>query len=384
MKVKAYIVIEKYVIQNYLEDLIKELTSKDIVPVLIHDVSKIEDLVKEEHPDQPILWYEHQNYSMLIDPIKDWLLTSGTHFPGIKSSLDKSILGFYPKGISQIQGCNIELKQYWFECDLIKEFKVPEVEHPRLIIFTWKRDVYFALTLNSLINSLPEKDRPPLTIVLNESTEESCQFALNKAKEYGDSADVLYITPNSKMAAICLALIWHKPKYMVALEDDFILPVITQLAYPNWPKLFVEKLNFFDVCSWCVSMDNFPFVPIPLEHLKNRYTLSKTALDGFKWAYNEAYLHMAQGLAISTDQYIKYALKAAPSAPDATIYTNVKGVCTPTLLGYHIGWNQIQDGYGNFVPSRWGDFGWNGIYDVKNLITNETRKISPSFIQLQI
>lgn len=386
MKTKIYILVEKYTLNEFLKKTLEEVYSKNITPVLIHDISILPDLLKEEHPDQPILWYEHQNCYMPLTDIDKWLSDDISKFPGVVDQ-SNNLLGFYPRGISGINGTNIDLKVNYFKCNtILKEIRSPNVEHPRLILYTWNRCTYFEITLNSLINSLPEKDRPPLTIVLNDSPEnfqKMKQIALDKAKIYGENVEILHVAPNSKLSAICIALIWNRKnisEHFVILEDDFILPCSTNKMYPDWPKLFVEKLKFFDVCTWCVSMDNFPNPRLPKNYLQAKLNLDRKILNGERWVYNEPYFIMAQAMAVPTKFYLSTFKKHSLGGTDSLLLQNSTGTCYPTLVGYHLGWNQQQDGYGSLNSNRWGNDsgGIYGTYQVHNLITDETRTICPN------
>lgn len=233
--------------------------------------------------------------------------------------------------------------------------------------------------MNSIINSLPEEDKPPITIVLNDP------ISKNRAKlfvdQYGEDADILEVTPNSKISAIAIALIWHKPDSFIWLEDDFILPNTTKQHYPFWPKLFNEKLKFFDLCGWGVSVDNYPHFDIPKNSSKFHINNNTKFMSGQKWLYNEpfdSFILMAQGLAMKTSFYYEVSQKHNHAGLDSIFISNSKrGICSPTLLGYHIGWNQAQDGYGHLLSHAWGDFGWNDTYLVRNVATGEERTICP-------
>lgn len=171
-------------------------------------------------------------------------------------------LAFYPRGVQAVHGRYIILKPHMFVTTSInKIFKAPEVENPRLILYTHERDTYLQLTLNSILHSITssDTDKPPITIVLNEPKNNVRSTALNFVKKYSGQVDVLEVAPNAKMSAVCIALIWHRPKYFVVIEDDFILPNYVPKKYEHWPKQFVEKLNYFDLCGWGTNFDNYPY-----------------------------------------------------------------------------------------------------------------------------
>ena len=404
MVIKAFILIEPYTLDTHLKSLVEELISNKIEPVLIHDVSELQDRINQEAPNQPILWFEHQNfYTPNITHLCNWLINNADgQFPAICDSSDSSdssdsaaasstsstsstscnqsgrTLAFYPRGVQAVHGRYIVLKPHMFiALNVNKIFKAPEVENPRLIVYTHERDLYLQLTLNSVLHSL-QSDRPPMTIVLNEPKNNVRSIALNFADKYSGQIDVLEVTPNSKMSAVCIALIWHRPKYFVVLEDDFILPSCVHKSYEHWPKQFVEKLNYFDLCGWGANFDNYPYVDTPQSWIHSqRYTNNKF-LNGYLWMYNEKFNLMAQSLALSTDYFIKISRRLDRTATDLELFKQAqKGKCSPCALGYHIGWNQHQDGFQKLNTRDWGDFGWSGTYQVTNLVTNEKRTICP-------
>jgi hypothetical protein len=380
MKVNALIFVEKYTSDFHLKNLIENLVANDIEPIFFHDPMNLENIIQKHNPRQPFIFYDHQNIDITpISIIKNWLIENTTQgFSGV-IDLNGTTLGFYPNGIKSIQGLKIQLKDYPYNLFYLKkEFKEPNVENPRLILITKEREAYLKLTLNSLINSLPENNRPPLTIVLNEPKESTRVIALEQIKRYGQNTDILEVLPNSKVSGIAIALAWHKSEYFVWLEDDFILPSYTRFMYPYWPKLFREKLNYFGVTGWCCVMDNHPYIDIPIENIKNQINLNNKYISGHKWAYNEPARLGGQALATSTALYKKACLEINQGAIDGEIIKRSGlGNCCPTIMGYHIGWNQYQDGYGDLNSRDWGDFGWSGTYKVTNIVTGETRNISP-------
>jgi hypothetical protein len=377
MKAKAIIIIEKYTLKNNLNSLIKELIENEIQPVFLYDIQDLPSFIQTQDTNQPFLYFENQNMHFDIKAVKKFLLDEHK-FTGLQDITNK-LLGFYPRGIQSIRNYEIKLNQFYFIAKNIKKiYREPNVEYPHLVLYTWNRQTYFTLTLNSLIHSMPENVRPPLTIVLNEPSVDIVNIAWDSAKKYGPKADILVVKQNSKIAASQLALIWHKPKSFVCLEDDFILPNSTQIIYPNWPRMFAEKLEFFDVVGWCSSVDNYPYKSVPEDYYKGQFNVQNKRSKGELWVYNEPSLLMAQGLAISTDLYRSVAKHFQLVPNDIHMFQFAgRGKCCPTLLGYHIGWNQQQDGYGSLNSRRWGDFGWSGKYNVTNLMTKEERIICP-------
>jgi len=381
-KLKAFILVEPYTLDTHLQFLVDELVGKNIDPVLIHDHTTLEERIRQQPQDQPILWYEHQNYHInSIEAVCSWLVSHiDTQFPGTTDKCER-VLGFYPRGVNKINGKTIMLKPYPYRASIIlKTFKEPFVENPRLILFTMDREPYFQLTINSLMHSLPPllQNKPPLTIVLNQPTEGTRRIALNAAKKYGNQLDILEVTPNSKITAISIALIWHRPKVFICLDDDFILPNYTADVYYNWPRLFNEKLQFFDICGWGINIDNYPYTPIPIEYTKSQINTNTKLLNGYSWMYNEPFTLMGQGLAMSAELYTKASRRHDRAGIDSIILPQaIKGKCSPTTLGYHIGWNQYQDGFVKLNARKWDDFGWSGTYQVHNSITGETREICP-------
>jgi len=385
MKVIAIVMVEPFFldVDKNLKRIVDDLRANDITPKFVYRTSDLKDVLAEMSENQPIVWYEHQNYMIHnLCFLKDWLVQNiDGNFPAIQDP-ENHILGFYPKGINWIRGKCIEVKNYFFHAkNILKTYVLPQVESPRIILFTREREHYFRLTLNALVYSfsnLPEIERPPITVVLNEPTESSQRIALDGIKKYGSKGDILAVSGNSKLSAVCIAQIWHRPESIVLFEDDFILPKCVKNIYPNWAKQFREKLHFYDVCCWGLSMDNYPFIKHPPAHYKSNVTAHEKYGHGELWRYNQTGFVTAQGLAVTSKRYIETCKKHGRIAIDHLLVEEaVLGICSPTMVGYHVGWNQELDGYGSTQDHNWQDFGYSGTYEVKNLITDEIRTICP-------
>lgn len=222
-------------------------------------------------------------------------------------------------------------------------------EKPIIFLYTHNRDTYLKLTLNSLDYSLIEKI--PIKILLNNPTEKVKEVALEFA-ENKSYVEVLEVNENSFVTATNLLIQWFKPEKFILMEDDFIFPVTTREYFPNWPFQFLDRLNYFDVVAWGASLDNMssPYFSSP------RTPSEVKSHNDWELVYSESkHLLMAQALAVTTKFYIESGKKVKNNIYnccfDCDLISSKK--CTPSLRGYHIGWNQQMEGFPPLNDARW-------------------------------
>lgn len=378
---EAIIIAEPYELKRNFKELSKTLKDADVNTHTLYRLSDVPKLLKswnaEKLENPTLIFYSPServpDFKALLD-----FLAANEKTPAI--SIDGKIRAFYPNKVSYSEEANALVSPgFLFKASNIKvERAKPEVELFPMFLYTHNRDLYLRLTLNSLVFSFRGMtELPPLKIFLNEATPAVREVALEFMSKH-ENIEVFEVTPNSYIYATNLALQMFKPKKFALLEDDFILPPITNKLYLNWPLLFSEKLEFFDVVSWPATIDNWPY--------NNKMSAKHLSLDSREglWAYS--YNHdmpysMAQILATNIEHYIAATKEShwKYTAFDANL-NNTDALCCPNVPGYHIGFNQEQDGFValNNV-ARWGnpEEMANQTYKVVSLKTNETWKLKP-------
>ena len=240
----------------------------------------------------------------------------------------------------------------------------PTLPSTRIFLTTHHRDTYLKLTLSSLLWSLADSPEIPITLLLNEPTSKVLEVSNEFMNKY-PQIDALNIKNTAGFAAINVGIQWYKPEVTIIAEDDFILPSTTRFMYPIWVYQFWEKLKECDLVGWPISLDNINFNILPdweEEHFKN--TLG--------WFYNNPQL-MYQLTAFKTEFWLKHIDQKTFFTNDQALVKNSRKTACPMLKGYHIGYNQWQDGLyigyggGHNTPER---------VVVENLRTKETRTIA--------
>jgi hypothetical protein len=378
---RAIIKTDPHKLDANLNQLVEEMFKYGIEPVFLRG-NNLGGLL-DKCDKSPILLFDQDEVALTYanTPAYRMLKNFFAQDSGVSGIIDKNknIMGFYPDRVQRIVGSNIYLKDYCMVAsNIVKIHKEADIELPRIIINGYQRKDYYRLTLNSILNSISGTKKPPITIVLNSTDSEIRDLSFKFVENYTGSADILSVKPNSLWAWSLIAMIWHRPKKVIICEDDFILPEVSARSYPNWPLQFAEKLEFFDVVSWSSSCDNYPYREMPETWATGQVDLMKARILGEKWQYNGNALLMAQICAFSVPYYFSIAKRLNCIPMDHHLYQYAgRGYCCPTMQGYHIGWNQKQDGYGSLNQRSWGDFGWSNEYEVTNLIDGTQRTINP-------
>lgn len=231
----------------------------------------------------------------------------------------------------------------------IKNLKVSQVlpnEKPIILLNAHERPIYLQLTLNALKFSFTHPVE--VKILLNKPTPEVRGVALNFHKSYPYS-EVIECKENSFISATNLLLQWTRSKKFILMEDDFILPPSIKHYFPNWPFQFFDRLNTFDMVGWSTMTENIR---------ENSYFFRNS--EGFiksDWEYDiyQGHLLTAQCLAVNTNFYIEAFNKFRNdyyAAFDQDMHRTAKKICTPSLRGYHIGFNQEMDGFGSLLTRK--------------------------------
>jgi len=231
--------------------------------------------------------------------------------------------------------------------------------------------MYLKLTLNSLNFSLIEK--VPIKILLNKPLPEVKKVALEFACGKEDYVEVLESAENSFITGTNVLLQYFKPEKFIIMEDDFIFPPTVKNYFPNWPHQFADRLKYFDAVGWSAHIDNV--------HINNfdlpRWPQTPQCNSDWELITKQSRtLMMAQALAVKTDFYVKRAKEANNEWVcnfDSTLHSHKK--CTPSLRGYHIGFNQEMDGFCSLKTPRWPNP--IELCHVTSLLTGEKKEIRP-------
>ena len=127
--------------------------------------------------------------------------------------------------------------------------------------------------------------------------------------------------------------------------------------------------------AWTVSIDNVssPYFNSPCCSENNLQSMNE-------WEVippQSSTMMLAQSLAVKTDFYINKAKEMKNNAYacsyDTTLVSAKK--CSPSLKGYHIGWNQQMDGFLSLNQKQWPSPV--EVCEIKSLTTGEVRTIRP-------
>jgi len=239
--------------------------------------------------------------------------------------------------------------------------KLLPTKPPHIIVLSHNRDIYLTLTLNSLLFSLqPHISDVPITLALSNPTEAVIECAKRFQATY-PSIEVLIISENTHMATPLYILQYLEiaerlPETFMIFEDDFILPSSVKDLYPNWPWWFALRLKTNDMVAWLPSFDNCP-TAVNNYIDQHNITINRNIIPGSRWLTNQNNLHLAlsgNAVACNTALYKLCAKRSNFGYPvDTELSALVANASCPTIFGYHIGWNQEQDGFSNLAKRTW-------------------------------
>ena len=365
MELDALIVVDEYEPKEHLEENLDLLFRARVIPHVVPRSQFHTWYAKE----QPNLTKAHLLY--LNPSLRHYNPGGALKFhrendaiPAVFSSNGEHIT-VHPRDIRILEDGRVIHFNNHFMLDQRTELKLPNVEPPLIIVLCHNRAAYLGLSLNGLSYSLGEYIKDvPITIVLSAPTPDVKVVAL-EFQEKHPHAQVLEITQNAYLSAINYTLQWYgkQHKSFVIFEDDFILPPTSKHLYPAWPWFFVERLKHFDVINWSPSLENLPLpykkfqidgnsFSIVTDKMKREFEPHKRWLNNFEC---KDLFTCGNSTAVTLDFYRRCARSTVDFCPvDRTFERLAVGRCTPTLFGYHIGWNQEQDGFKSLHAKRWG------------------------------
>jgi len=369
--IHSIIIADKYDNKENLQDLYKYLASFGLNKYIHFD--SLDDLKENLNflKDEMYCFFSNPYYRIKEYEMSQTLsILKNNAFKGV--AFEKQIVFFYKNSLTRVARDTL-----YFDCNTAKSeeyftvrnssfiYKTPNIPPPRIICYTYNRDVYLRLTLNSLMSSLEHCPDVPVTIVLNAPTDKVKEVALDFMHRF-KQIEVLLVNKNVAFAGVNVAVQWYKPESFILSEDDFILPGSVKSIYPMWPYQFVERLDHFKTVGWLATLDNIPF-----NGCHEWAIPSKQSNSGYY--YNLKLPMMAQLLCVKTDYWkSKIDMKAFMSFDNAL---NIETTASPRLCGYHIGFNEKNDDYFFDKHPAFNISKENEIVDVINLKTTEKRVI---------
>lgn len=380
---KAFVICERtFDLERGFKRLADELKSEGIN---LYSFATAYELVAEMHkyPHEPVLFYPNvwTRYEFPRAILDFHFKNPGFESLRIKSKNHFDInqeITYFPKNIGCYNNTIVNRNQmakgaagigHRFDITNFKRFIVkPTTEAPHVFVNCHSREMYLTLTLNSLIHSLSGGEK--VTLLLNGATEAIKKLADEYAKKY-NFIDILDIQQNTFYSSLNLGLQWYKPEKFALVEDDFIFPSSVKEHYPNWLYQFGDRLEKYDFVGWGPSTDN----SLQYHRYSRNYVTTKHFGD---WEYKKDGKPIVLGNAIVTTRkfFIDVIRKETDkwyTALDSKLHKYANDYCTPTLKGYHIGWNQSMDFKDSAIKLNFEPPVKN---IVKNLQTGEVREMS--------
>jgi len=282
---------------------------------------------------------------------------------GMLRDAQGTILSLNPSLIEVFDGEPIvkDLSQIFTVANANASHKLLPIKPPHILLLAHNRPLYLELALNSLLFSLqPNIEQLTISLVLIAPTEEVITVA-TKFQQKFPHLGILQIIENTHMATP-LFILQHLennnalPETFMVYEDDFILPSSVKTLYPNWPWWFAYRLKVHDMVAWLPSLDN---CPPSVRWYINQHSLhiTRNNIYGSRWLDNSQNYHLAMSgnaVACNTQRYRLCAKRSNFGYPvDTELNALASNVSCPTVFGYHIGWNQEQDGFDKLDGRVW-------------------------------
>lgn len=357
---EALILCDEIDCQAYKNELARDLLAQGLKPkfVLRQHLSKVLD---ESKHLPPFLFYPESTYR--IEHPKSVLTfhRKNTDFGLLQTSSGIPLSINPTKVLVKNDRPETENDSLIFTTSNISvERKLLPVTPPHIILIGHNREDYLRLTLNSLLFSLAENvSLVPLTLALVSPSSRVVDVA-KQFKLLHPHIQMLRIEDNTHMATPRFVIKYLEtcdifPESILVMEDDFILPSTAKIHYHNWPWWFALRLQHSDLVAWIPSLENCP--EAVQKHI-NRHKLNITRnSDGSRWLSKTNNFNLAAGgsaVAVKTETYAICTQRSAFGYPvDTELEALAANISGPTLFGYHIGWNQEQDGYGSLTARSW-------------------------------
>lgn len=365
----ALIVADTYDCKRHMRELIQHCASRNLKSKVVQ---------KNHWPEyfktslatasKPILYYANPSIRHSRDVSARDFHERNKHFP-ILLSKQQEIVSFRPDLVRVRENGQIETDAHPFKfTEVTTELLKPPTDPVTICLLLHQRSDYARLAYNSIIYSLGDAvDNVPIILALNGN-----HYAMEKlAKEASerDNVEILRIDPNCGTAASYYIRKWlweNRPEVekMILMEDDFILPSAVRFVYPHWPWEFATRLDHFDIVCWLPSLHNLPHIHYPQTRFfdySNLDLVTRQASPTQSWITSDANPNMfvtGNAMAFSFDFYDTACLTVTEdSVPtDYNLLQIASRICAPKMFGYHIGWNQEQDGYTSLHDlSRWSE-----------------------------
>lgn len=386
----ALIVTDEYDCKEHRRELIAHCASRNLRPKVVDRAYWPEYFKHIAHHSEPILYYASPSHFHSSDnEILDFHKKNHQH--SLLLSHEQEVVSFRPNLVNVKSDGQFQLHKnnHPFRFKFVNtHIKKPQINSVAICVIAHKRTKYLELALNSLSHSLGEQEIPTY-LVSNGSTKEVCDFYLSS--DINKTLKYILISPNTGTAVTYYLREWFRENHpeiqqLIIMEDDFILPSAARYVYPHWPWKFAYLLqNGWDLVCWLPSLENLPHI----FHNQSRYLeypeLGEITRDCDKtslWVDSRNNHNMfLTGNALAFDfkfyDLVRQTVAKGAAPTDYNFFQIASRVCAPKLFGYHIGWNQEQDGYGALDDlKRWGEM------PPLAFITHEDKTQTYNFLEL--
>lgn len=349
---QALIVHSMYDFHEHYEELVVQLRSQGFKIITIPSLKFYPEIIPDINLNEPFLFY--RNSSVRIeDPIGLWHYQKDhPDFNHLK--IGDNFITHWPKRVVLFRSMitsreynhfsfNVTTRKYW-----VKE---PPIKAPHIFLYTHNRANYLQLTLNSLFHSLIDSAKVPITIFMNEPTEEVKQVVL-KTKRNHPEIEVFNVEHNAYFSVINMAVQHYKPDNFIIMEDDVILPLEAHKYFRNWPFYFCERLKYFDLAGWSITTDNCPETH-NMSRIEER-ECHEWYVSRMEDITTKGHVLLAQCLAVNLNFWLGCKFDEKFWIPlDSSLHKKAmnRGYSSPALRAYHIGWNQEMDGFDKVVDN---------------------------------
>lgn len=331
---KAYIKCDPFEDPNILFSLCNRLRSKNIIPITT------EKSFKEINDLAPFLYF--RNPYIRIDNELEIIIFhhNNPNLPYITTK-NKELISYNP---------TVPITNHSFITNNHSTIEQPNYDPLPILIGTYRRSVYFKLTLNSILYNNKDKNQ---AIYIVASDPDSYTRTILDQLIKDTNIEIIISDNNLGYSLFNFGSKYFNLKKFIHFEDDAILPESTNYHLPFWTRQMGYRSKTADVVGFRISEDtwNANFFTSDLMYRKNILKMSDALFQYFP--NNDKFLMPIGGMGLVIDSARHYKNFEAPTyaSSDQILSKNAKNYCLINLPIYHIGANQDMD-YPDYAKNK--------------------------------
>lgn len=243
-------------------------------------------------------------------------------------------------------------ENYEFVLNVVTRYEEPVIEPLPILLGTYNRHAYLALTLNSLMYSLKSK-RQKVYIVASEPNDQTRQ-TLHDLLEKDSRVEVVISPNNLKYSFANFGSKFYDLKKFIHFEEDGLLPEHLSYHIPFWTSQLNHRSTTAEAVAFRTYEGNWSraFYKCQLMVIKKVMEFPKNELWYYTTEHNDYIVPIGgNGIVIDSPKHYKNFTAPGFHSADSSILKDAKCLCVVNLPVYHIGANQEMD-YPDYAKNK--------------------------------